>query len=73
MQQSINFNKLLTTEQMCELLKVSKRTLQNYRDRGTITFIQCGRKILYTESDVIAFLEAHHIKSSTLKSESSCN
>lgn len=52
---------LLTTEDVCQLLKISKRTAQSYRDRKILGFIQCGRKILYQESDIQAFLDAHHI------------
>ena len=63
---------LLTTEDVCQILKISRRTAQSYRDRGILNFIQCGRKILYTESDIVVFLEAHHIKSSTLNSGQPC-
>jgi excisionase family DNA binding protein len=64
--------KLLTTVEVCEILNISQRTAQNYRDRGLINFIQCGRKILYFEEDIVAFLEAYHIKASTLKSDKLC-
>jgi excisionase family DNA binding protein len=63
---------LLTTEEVCEYLKISKRTLQSYRNQHIITFIQCGRKILYTETDILVFLEAHHIKPTVLKGVQSC-
>jgi len=58
---------LFTTDQVCEILKISKRTCQSYRDRKIITFIQYGRKILYTEESLKAFLEAHHIKATCQK------
>jgi excisionase family DNA binding protein len=58
---------LLTNDEVCSILNISKRSLQNYRDRRMITFIQCGRKILYTEDSIKAFLEAHHIKATCME------
>lgn len=49
-------------EELKELLKVSKRTLQNYRDNGTISFSQLGNKIFYKAADVEALLAKHYIK-----------
>lgn len=34
------------------LLKVSKRTLQNYRDKGIIGFSQIGKQIYYKLEDI---------------------
>ena len=47
----------LTCEQVCEMLHISKRTLQRYRDDGLIPFIKLERKILFRESDIIRVLE----------------
>ena len=33
-------------------LKVSRRTLQDYRNEGRIAYIQLGGKMLYRESDI---------------------
>ena len=33
-------------------LKMSRRTLQDYRNEGRIAYIQLGGKILYRESDI---------------------
>ena len=33
-------------------MKVSRRTLQDYRNEGRIAYIQLGGKILYRESDI---------------------
>ena len=33
-------------------LKVSRRTLQDYRNNGMIAYYQLGGKILYKESDI---------------------
>jgi excisionase family DNA binding protein len=47
----------LSGEQVCEMLHISKRTLQQYRDDGLIPFIKLERKILFRESDIIKVLE----------------
>ncbi|NDK57695.1 helix-turn-helix domain-containing protein [Pontibacter fetidus] len=48
----------LDNEQLMALLKVSKRTLQNWRDCGLITFSQVGHKIYYQYSEVEAMLQS---------------
>lgn len=55
-----SFGTWLTTEEVSKLLKVSKRTLQNYRDEGKLGFSQIGSKIYYRSSDIDAFLEEHY-------------
>lgn len=37
---------------MSAWLKVSRRTLQDYRSNGMIAYYQLGGKILYKESDI---------------------
>lgn len=37
----------LTTEEAMIAMKVCKKTLQNWRDKGDIDFIKVGRKIYY--------------------------
>ena len=58
-----NQKKWLSTDDVCWILGISKRTLQNYRDQRKLPFYQVGRKIYYKGVDVDAFLEQHHIKS----------
>ena len=43
---------LLTTDQLLKHVPVSRRTLQNYRDRKIIRFHRVGRKILYSLYEV---------------------
>lgn len=50
----------LSGEQVCEILHISKRTLQQYRDDGLIPFIKLERKILFRESDIINLLEDNY-------------
>jgi len=53
--------KWLTGEEICRILGISKRTLQNYRDQRRISFYQLGRKIYYKATDVDDLIERHHI------------
>lgn len=50
----------LSGEQVCKMLHISKRTLQQYRDDGLIPFIKLERKILFRESDIIKVLEDNY-------------
>lgn len=50
----------LTIEETMAQLKVSKRTLQTYRDKGRIGFSQIDNKIYFKASEINAFLERHH-------------
>ena len=50
----------LSGEQVCEMLHISKRTLQQYRDDKLIPFIKLERKILFRESDIIKVLEDNY-------------
>jgi excisionase family DNA binding protein len=42
----------LTDKEVSARLKLSRRTLQDYRDLGRIPYCQLGGKILYRESDI---------------------
>ena len=45
-------DELLTDKEVAHILKVSRRTLQDYRNNGILSYIQVGGKILYRTSDV---------------------
>ena len=49
-------------QDVCELLHISKRTLQHYRDSGKLPFSQIGAKIYYKASDIDAFLQSNYSK-----------
>lgn len=51
----------LDNEEACEFLKVSKRTLQNYRDNFILPYSQIGRKVYYKTSDLQTLLEKNYI------------
>lgn len=50
----------LTGEEVCKLLRLSTRTLQEYRNSVTLPFYKIGGKILYKQSDIQAMLERHY-------------
>ena len=49
-------------ESLSKLLKISTRTLQNYRDDGRISFTQVKDVIIYTQDDVDEFLENNKVR-----------
>lgn len=44
--------RFLTDTVLSQYLKLTKRTLQEYRNSGKLPFYQIGGKILYRESDI---------------------
>lgn len=53
----------LDNEAFLELMGISKRTAQSWRDEGKISFSQVGNKIYYKMSDVDKLLAEHYNKS----------
>ena len=53
----LNGEKHLTNREVCQLLRISSRTLQNWRDTGKIQYIRLKGKILYKESEVLLSLK----------------
>ncbi len=49
---TLNGERFFTDKEVSARLKVSRRTLQDYRNEGRIAYIQLGGKILYRESDI---------------------
>ena len=54
---TLNGERFLTDKEVSERLKISRRSLQDYRTNGQIPYIQLGGKILYRESDIQRMLE----------------
>lgn len=50
----------LDNQEIMQLLKISKRTIQHYRDTGLIAFSQVGNKIYYKQSDIEEMLTKHY-------------
>jgi len=52
----------MDNQDVCQLLHISLRTLQHYRDTGKIPFSQNGAKIYYKTVDVEELLERNYIR-----------
>jgi len=50
----------LTAVQIMAYLHISRRTLQNYRDRGIFPYATIGGNILYPESKICKVLEQNY-------------
>jgi hypothetical protein len=55
-----SLRKWLDNQDVCQLLNISKRTLQTYRDNGTLPYSQIGHKMYYKPEDVEHIL--NHLK-----------
>ena len=55
---------IFNTDELMSLLKVSRRTIQNWRDRGTIEFSQINGKIYYRISAINKMLDQNLITNS---------
>lgn len=51
----------LSSKELCDKLRITKRTLQDYRDNRAIPYIMLLGKTLYKESDIVALLENNYI------------
>lgn len=58
-----NLDPIYNTDQLMKVLCICRRSAQNLRDSGKLTFYKVGGKILYRHSDVIRLLEKHKIQS----------
>lgn len=59
--------RLLDNQDLCQLLHISKRTLQRYRDSGELPFHMVYHKTYYKESDVMTFIRINFNKKRKLK------
>lgn len=56
-----NGNRFISDTELAKRLRVSKRTLANYRANGIIGFYNIEGKILYAESDIEDYLKDHYL------------
>jgi hypothetical protein len=54
---TLNGDSFYTDEELSVKLKLSRRSLQDYRNEGRIPYIKLGGKILYRSSDIEKLLE----------------
>lgn len=55
--QTVNKHRYMNDAELANYLKVSRHTLQEYRNNGILSYYQIGDKILYRESDIEELLE----------------
>ena len=53
----------LDNQEFIQLMNISKRTAQTWRDEGVISFSQIGSKIYYQMKDVSILLDKNYNKS----------
>lgn len=58
----LNGQRYMTDKEVAARLKVSRRTLQEYRNDRKIPFILFGGKVLYRETDIERMLEENYKK-----------
>ena len=54
------FDKLYQPDEVCTILGVGRRTLENYRNQGRLAFIKLGRKVMYRAADIEVFLSENY-------------
>lgn len=47
----------LDNQEVCMMLGISTRTLQNLRSNGTLSFTRIDRKVYYRKQDVVSLFE----------------
>ena len=52
--------KFIDNSELLQLMKISKRTAQSWRDKGLIACVKIGGKIYYHHADVMAMMEKHY-------------
>ncbi len=58
-----NLDPIYSTDQLIKVLSICRRTAQNLRNSGKLTYYKVGGKILYRLSDINKMLDNHSIKS----------
>lgn len=58
----LNGERYMTDKEVAERLKVSRRTLQEYRNERKVPYILFGGKVLYRETDIERMLEENYKK-----------
>lgn len=58
-----NANEFFTPEEAAKILKISTKTLSNWRERNLIEFFQVGANIRFTKAQIQNFIEKNSLKS----------
>lgn len=54
-------NRYITEQELSKTLKITKRTLIEYRMNGKLPYYKIGGKIMYKEQDIIDILERNKV------------
>lgn len=54
--------RFITDAELSRMIRLSKRTLQEYRSASKLAYYQLGGKILYKESDIKKLLESNRME-----------
>ena len=57
----------LDSQEVCDLLKVTKRTIQIYRHNGFLPFSHIGGKVFFRKEDIDACLTKNYTKAGNKK------
>lgn len=58
----LNGERYMTDKEVAERLRISRRTLQEYRNDRKIPYVIFGGKVLYREADIERMLEENYKK-----------
>lgn len=58
--EDIGLKKWLDNQDVCNILGISKRTLQTYRDKGLLPFSRIKNKLFYRPEDVERLLQSSY-------------
>ena len=50
----------MDNQEVCQILDITKRTLQSYRERGLLPFCRIRHKIFYKPEDVERLMQSSH-------------
>lgn len=53
----LNGETIYDNQDLCVMLKLSKRSLQRLRSLGVLPYLQIGQKTFYLESDVMKYIQ----------------
>ena len=59
----LNGTSFYTDDEVAKKLKISRRTMQDYRNEGRVSYIKLGGKVLYRSADIEKALEDGYCKS----------
>ena len=62
----LNGEDILDNQDVCQILKLSKRSLQRLRSLGLLPYMQIGQKTFYLESDIMDYIQKQKDDKKTL-------